>query len=245
MSYTKVSNNDRRKTARRLRDAANCRNVQISPSALGRLIKAEDRSYRGILRTLADLIEPAKIDSGTSDGCHSFGELYHHRAVLFSVIVAMFPERAWKSRLHADGTMLEGMFTVGIETPDGQATYHFREGKHWDLFQCSVLECARMGRPHPGAGNRAYQRPEARAGGGEVRRRLRGGRMIDRDPLKCCPCCGTTEHWHIPRTDPRLAAYGSSFTAPRAGRTETATRWTQAARDQWNRGPIQIRAEVA
>lgn len=46
MSYTKISNNDRRKTARRLRDAANCRNVQISPSALGRLIKAEDRSYR-------------------------------------------------------------------------------------------------------------------------------------------------------------------------------------------------------
>lgn len=142
MSYTKISNNDRRKTARRLRDAANCRNVQISPSALGRLIKAEDRSYRGILRTLADLIEPAKIDSGTSDGCHSFGELYHHRAVLFSVIVAMFPERAWKSRLHADGTMLEGMFIVGIETPDGQATYHFREGKHWDLFQCRVLEHA-------------------------------------------------------------------------------------------------------
>lgn len=57
MSYTKISNNDRRKTARRLRDAANCRNVQISPSALGRLIKAEDRSYRGILRTLADLID--------------------------------------------------------------------------------------------------------------------------------------------------------------------------------------------
>lgn len=54
MSYTKISNSDRRKTARRLRDAANCRNVQISPSALGRLIKAEDRSYRGILRTLAE-----------------------------------------------------------------------------------------------------------------------------------------------------------------------------------------------
>lgn len=142
MSYTKVSNNDRRKTARRLRDAANCRNVQISPSALGRLIKSEDRSYRGILRTLADLIEPAKIDSGTSDGSHSFGELYHHRAVLFSVIVAMFPEYAWKSRLHADGTMLEGMFIVGIETPEGQATYHFREDKHWGLFQCRVLDHA-------------------------------------------------------------------------------------------------------
>lgn len=54
----------------------------------------------------------------------------------------MFPERAWKSRLHADGTMLEGMFIVGIETPEGQATYHFREGKHWGLFQCRVLDHA-------------------------------------------------------------------------------------------------------
>lgn len=64
MSYTKVSNNDRRKTARRLRDAANCRNVQISPSALGRLIKAEDRSYRGyddtaMERAAQDMIERA------------------------------------------------------------------------------------------------------------------------------------------------------------------------------------------
>ncbi len=67
MSYTKVSNNDRRKTARRLRDAANCRNVQISPSALGRLIKSEDRSYRGILRTLADLIEPEAVDQDVDD----------------------------------------------------------------------------------------------------------------------------------------------------------------------------------
>lgn len=54
----------------------------------------------------------------------------------------MFPELAWKSRLHADGTMLEGMFIVGIETPEGQATYHFREDKHWDLFQCRVLDHA-------------------------------------------------------------------------------------------------------
>ena len=139
MSYTKISNNDRRKTARRLRDAANCRNVQISPSALGRLIKAEDRSYRGILRTIADLIEPAKIDSGTSDGCHSFGELYHHRAVLFSVIVAMFPERAWKSRLHADGTMLEGCSSsVSRRRRDRRRTTSARAGTE----TCSNARCS-------------------------------------------------------------------------------------------------------
>ena len=36
--------------------------------------------------------------------------------MLFSVIVENFAARAWKSKLHADGTMYEGMFIVGIET---------------------------------------------------------------------------------------------------------------------------------
>ncbi len=91
---------------------------------------------------LADLIEPCPIDGETSDGYHTFNELYHHRAVLFSVIVATFGERAWKSKLHADGTMYDGMFIVGIETPDGQATYHYDIDPYWDLFRCTELERA-------------------------------------------------------------------------------------------------------
>lgn len=71
-------------------------------------------------------IDVAPVITGeTSDGYHTFNELYHHRAVLFSVIVKAFPDHAWKSRKHHDGTMYDGMFIVGIETPDGQATYHY------------------------------------------------------------------------------------------------------------------------
>lgn len=66
----------------------------------------------------------APITGDTSDGYHTFDELYHHRAVLFSVIVKAFPDKAWKARKHHDGSMYDGMFIVGIETPDGQATYH-------------------------------------------------------------------------------------------------------------------------
>ena len=91
---------------------------------------------------LADLIEPCPIDGETSDGYHTFNELYHHRAVLFSVIVATFGKRAWKSKLHADGTMYDGMFIVGIETPDGQATYHYDIDPYWDLFRCTELRRA-------------------------------------------------------------------------------------------------------
>lgn len=38
-------------------------------------------------------IEPEPITGSTSDGYHTFDELYHHRAVLFSVVVAMFRGR--------------------------------------------------------------------------------------------------------------------------------------------------------
>lgn len=85
---------------------------------------------------------PAKIDGNTSDGYHTFNELYHHRAVLFSVIVKTFPELAWKSKLHSDGTMYEGMFIVGIDTPDGQASYHYAIDPYWDMFECKELYSA-------------------------------------------------------------------------------------------------------
>lgn len=95
-----------------------------------------------IVNYLADLIEPQPIDGNTSDGYHTFDELYHHRAVLFSVIVENFATRAWKSKLHADGTMYEGMFIVGIETPDGQATYHYDVEPYWDMFRCKEIDRA-------------------------------------------------------------------------------------------------------
>ena len=98
--------------------------------------------YEELHECLADLIEPQPIDGNTSDGYHTFNELYHHRAVLFSVIVKIFADRAWKSKLHADGTMYDGMFIVGIETPDGQATYHYDVDPYWNMFQCKEVDRA-------------------------------------------------------------------------------------------------------
>lgn len=100
------------------------------------------REPEDVYKLLAELIEPQPIDGNTSDGYHTFNELYHHRAVLFSVIVENFAARAWKSKLHADGTMYEGMFIVGIETPDGQATYHYDVEPYWNLFQCKEVDRA-------------------------------------------------------------------------------------------------------
>ena len=77
-----------------------------------------------------------------SDGYHTFNELYHHRAVLFSVICNMMPEKAWKSKLHDTGDMFDGMFIVGIETEQGQATYHYDIEPYWDMFKVKELEKA-------------------------------------------------------------------------------------------------------
>lgn len=96
------------------------------------------------INSAIDLINnPSLLVTGdTSDGYHTFNELYHHRAVLFSVIVKAFPDQAWKSRKHHDGSMYDGMFIVGIETPNGQASYHYDINPYWDMFQCKELEYA-------------------------------------------------------------------------------------------------------
>lgn len=111
---------------------------------------ALDRQYnKGLLRAIQDVkrapsvdAEPTVITGETSDGYHTFNELYHHRAALFSVVVKAFPEKAWKARQHHDGTMYDGMFIVGIDTPEGQASYHYYLDPYWEMFDCRELERA-------------------------------------------------------------------------------------------------------
>jgi len=76
-----------------------------------------------------------------SDTYHTFGELYHHRAVLFSVICNQNKDVAWKSWLHHDGTMFDGMFIVGVNTPKGQYSYHYNP-EYWDMFDVKELDIA-------------------------------------------------------------------------------------------------------
>lgn len=73
-----------------------------------------------------------------SDGYHTFGDLYYHRAILFLALQEAYPHLSWKSRKHHDGTMFDGMFIVGINTPQGQYTYHYNMDL-WDLFDVPDL----------------------------------------------------------------------------------------------------------
>lgn len=76
-----------------------------------------------------------------SDGYHTFEELYYHRMVLFSIICNQNKDKAWKSKIHADGTMYDNYFIVGITTDEGNFTYHYEE-KYWNWFNVKELERA-------------------------------------------------------------------------------------------------------
>jgi hypothetical protein len=88
-----------------------------------------------ILKDLADDTE--KI----SDGYHTFDELYYHRMILFSIICNQNKEISWKSWLHADGSMYDDYFIVGITTPKGNYSYHYHKD-YWDKFQVQELHNA-------------------------------------------------------------------------------------------------------
>lgn len=134
---------------------------------------------------LADLIEPDPASGETSDGYHTFNELYHHRAVLFSVIVASFHDMAWKAKAHHDGTMYDGMFIVGIDTPDGQATYHYDIEPYWGMFRCKELDRAPEWDGH--TPEQAIERIGKLTG---LIDRATTHLVLDEDGRTCCAKCG-------------------------------------------------------
>lgn len=79
---------------------------------------------------------PSLIVTGeTSDGYHTFNELYEHRMVLTAALMRSHPDLSWKSRHHHVGgdPMFEGYFIAGMDLPTGTITYHYQL-KHWQLF---------------------------------------------------------------------------------------------------------------
>lgn len=111
-----------------------------NPFMTARLQRAIDTAITALRAQRESEKNPGEV----SDGYHTFNELYHHRAVLFSVICNGHPELAWKSKKHHDPAepMYDGMFIVGIETPNGQATYHYDLDPYWDMFRVKELESA-------------------------------------------------------------------------------------------------------
>ncbi|MBD1918864.1 hypothetical protein H6F55_25235 [Phormidium sp. FACHB-322] len=88
------------------------------------------------------------IPGKTSDGYHTFDELYEHRHMLFLALLKSFDSSrpygitsAWKSRKHDDGSSYEGWFICGIATFGNSITYHLPD-RLWDLCRADELESA-------------------------------------------------------------------------------------------------------
>lgn len=88
-----------------------------------------------------NMIEGMRDTDDITDGSHTFGELYHHRAVLFAALCNSNRDLSWKSYFHSEGDMIDGFFIVGVETPEGQFSYHYPLD-YWKMFKVPILDLA-------------------------------------------------------------------------------------------------------
>lgn len=99
------------------------------------------------LDQLEQVVKDEQITGDTSDGYHTFNELYEFRkvynAVLFNEWSNQGKYQVHKSKQHSDGEYCfgGGWFIVMATLPTGQISNHY-ELKDWDLFDCEVRELA-------------------------------------------------------------------------------------------------------
>ena len=78
----------------------------------------------------------SEINGQTSDGYHTFDELYDHRIALFIALCRHVnwhrPGYVWRSKRHSDGSSIDGWFLLGTgKMPGDQITYHLPLSR-WD-----------------------------------------------------------------------------------------------------------------
>jgi hypothetical protein len=73
------------------------------------------------------------IPGQTSDGYHTFDELYQHRNLLYLAFLWRHSDwgGGWRSRKHDDGSSYEGWFIVGTSVNSMQISYHLPD-ELWD-----------------------------------------------------------------------------------------------------------------
>ena len=96
-----------------------------------------------------------EINGSTSDGYHTFDELYEHRFVLWIALcrktAATTREQwnpTWRSKFNGDGSHYEGWFLLGMfSEPGHQITYHLPLSR-WD--ECGFARTLEKGQEFDG-----------------------------------------------------------------------------------------------
>lgn len=114
---------------------------------VNKLIEVDDHLYedRALADKLADGVvevckDEFKVTENTSDGYHTFKELYDHRIMLFIALMALNSKLAWWSRKHDDGSIYDGWIIAGIELPTGAITYHLNDSYARLLDSLHIVE---------------------------------------------------------------------------------------------------------
>lgn len=115
----------------------------------GRMFVPDVSDLKGFIRAKLNLIasKAAEVTGDTSDGYHTFNELYEFRklynAALFNEWAMSGDYNIHKSKKHHDGEPCfgGGWFIVMATLPTGQISNHY-ELKDWDLFRCEEREIA-------------------------------------------------------------------------------------------------------
>lgn len=120
-------------------------------SAEAQTVASPEEHCAGLLDAAIASRAIAVPSGSTSDGYHTFDELYRHRMLLTAALLNawhrlegegvgedMSPHKSWR---HSDGSAPfgGGWFIVVAELPTGQISYHY-ERQHWDLFQIPERE---------------------------------------------------------------------------------------------------------
>jgi hypothetical protein len=113
----------------------------IKPSMLVRIddpIGMAEEVVREVDQLRAELAKAQTITGETSDGYHTFDELYKHRCLLFAWVL-MYTWNGFKTRKNDKGEEWPGWFIAGVNTPFGQITYHLPD-ELWDLVLSQEIE---------------------------------------------------------------------------------------------------------
>ena len=79
-----------------------------------------------------------EIDENTSDGYHTFKELYEHRIALFIALMRSNPDISWRANVHDDGSDYPGWFIAGMKLPTGDISYHLPNERWNDLDETGI-----------------------------------------------------------------------------------------------------------
>jgi hypothetical protein len=125
--------------------------AEEAPSWVQDYVTSLEDEVKELTRLNSHLVAIDKAPAHTSDGYHTFEELYAHRnaltAYLWTMLGALLvpgePPEVWKTRRHHpdDPEMYEDYFLVGADLPTGTIGYHMPI-EFWGLVHCPEIEHA-------------------------------------------------------------------------------------------------------